>query len=196
MENGTTLDEQYWSRRYRQQETGWDIGEASTPLREYISQLTDKEARVLIPGCGNAHEAEWLVKEGFSNITLLDISSVLVAQLQQRFKGMPVRVILQDFFEHKGEYDLILEQTFFCALNPVHRQDYVRKMTELLRPGGILAGVLFDRDFEGGPPFGGNKQEYETLFRESFQLVKMEPCFNSIPSRRGTEVFFIARKPA
>jgi hypothetical protein len=31
-------------------------------------------------------------------------------------------VLLGDF-NHKGEYDLIIEQTFFCALPPVMRQN-------------------------------------------------------------------------
>ena len=111
----STLDADYWSNRYQQQQTGWDIGYGSTPLVEYLQSLKDKSISILIPGCGNAYEAEWLLQHGFTNVTVLDISPVLTAALEERFKGQPIKIITGDFFEHKGQYDLILEQTFSCS---------------------------------------------------------------------------------
>jgi len=183
------LDDQYWTHRYKEQQTGWDIGYPSTPLKEYIDKLTDKSLKILIPGCGNAYEAEYLIQSGFKNLTLVDISEELVKNLKARFSDKPIKIIHEDFFLHSGKYDLILEQTFFCALHPLQRADYVIKMKELLKPGGKLAGVLFNKEFEGGPPFGGNEDEYRKLFSKYFNEVKIEPCYNSIPPRKGAEVF-------
>jgi SAM-dependent methyltransferase len=188
----TTLDADYWSNRYQQQQTGWDIGYGSTPLVEYLQSLKDKSISILIPGCGNAYEAEWLLQHGFTNVTVLDISPVLTAALEERFKGQPIKILTGDFFEHKGQYDLILEQTFFCALDPSLRSKYVEQMHQLLKPEGKLVGVLFNREFEGGPPFGGSKEEYETLFSQYLRIKKMELCYNSIPPRKGSELFFSA----
>jgi hypothetical protein len=67
-------------------------------------------------------------------------------------------------------------------------------MYSLLANRGKLAGVLFDRDFEGGPPFGGTREQYLKLFSEFFHIRTMTSCYNSIPQRQGTEVFFIAEK--
>lgn len=188
------FNEQFWNTRYLRGQTGWDIGYPAAPLREYTRQLNSKELKILIPGCGNAYEAAYLPEEGFTAITLLDISEELVSRIKERFAGRPVRIIHQDFFEHEGQYDLILEQTFFCALDPLLRPVYVQKMYSLLKPGGKLAGVLFNRFFEGGPPFGGSRQEYELLFSPVFSIKKMELCYNSIPPRRDTELFFILQK--
>jgi SAM-dependent methyltransferase len=188
----TTLDADYWSNRYQQQQTGWDIGYGSTPLVEYLQSLKDKSISILIPGCGNAYEAEWLLKNDFSNVTVLDISPVLTAALEERFKGQPIGIITGDFFEHEGQYDLILEQTFFCALDPSLRSKYVEHMHQLLKPGGKLVGVLFNKEFEGGPPFGGSKEEYEQLFSKHLHIKKMELCYNSISPRKGSELFFSA----
>lgn len=193
--NEKKLDAAYWNTRYLQQQTGWDIGSSSTPLHEYMQTVEDKNSAVLIPGCGNAYEAAALLKEGFTNITLLDISTVLTAELKKKFINQPVKIITADFFEHQGQYDLILEQTFFCALNPAYRQAYIEQMHRLLKPGGKLAGVLFNKYFEGGPPFGGNREEYMQLFSKHFTIKKMELCNNSIQPRSGTELFFIAVKP-
>ena len=188
----STLDADYWSKRYLEQQTGWDIGYGSTPLVEYLQSITDKSTSILIPGCGNAYEAEWLLQHGFPNVTVLDISPVLTAALEERFKGQSINIITGDFFEHKGQFDLILEQTFFCALDPSLRSKYVEQMHQLLKPAGKLVGVLFNKEFEGGPPFGGSKEEYEQLFSKHLRIKKMELCYNSIPQRKDAELFFSA----
>ena len=191
-----TLDAEYWNRRYEQQQTGWDVGYGSTPLVTYLQTITDKHLSILIPGCGNAYEAEWLIEHGYTNVTVLDVSPVLTAALKERFKGEPITIITGDFFEHKGQYDLILEQTFFCAIDPALRSCYVTKMHELLKPSGKLVGVLFNRSFDGGPPFGGSKEEYEQLFSKHLHIKKMELCYNSILPRQGAEIFFSADNDA
>ena len=183
------LNDEYWSQRYEDGQTGWDIGYVSTPLKEYFDQLTDKSLAILIPGCGNSYEAKYLLRHGFTNITLIDISAVLVERLQEKLQFYiedgNCRVIHQDFFEHEGQYDLIIEQTFLSAINPVMRPKYARQMYHLLEPAGKLVGVIFDFPFEGGPPFGGTKEEYLTMFEPYFQPVIFERCTNSIPPRAG-----------
>ena len=187
------LNDQYWSQRYENQQTRWDIGQAAPALKEYFDQLTNKNSTILIPGCGNAHEAEYLLQQGFTNITLIDISEILINILKKKLrfyieKGS-IRVIHQDFFEHSGSYDLVIEQTFFCAIDPNLRKIYAEKMSELLNPKGKLVGLLFDCNFEGGPPFGGSRAEYISYFEPYFTLKIFEECFNSIPPRAGNELF-------
>lgn len=189
------MEDNYWNERYINKQTGWDIGFAAPGLVEYITQLKNKDISILIPGCGNAHEAGFLIKEGFKNITLLDIAPELVANLTEKFKEYipsPLQIKNENFFEHQGKYDLILEQTFFCALSPDERKAYVLQMQKLLKKGGKLVGLLFNRAFEGGPPFGGNEKEYSSLLKEKFSLKLMEPAYNSIAPRKNTELFFIA----
>lgn len=197
-----------WDERYRQGDTGWDMGEVSPPLAAYFSQLPDKTISILVPGCGNSYEAAWLLDNGFSSLTLIDLAAVLMARLREKFRKYPdppLRLVTGDFFALEGQYDLIVEQTFFCALDPVLRPAYVEKMAALLRPGGRLAGLLFDRAFPigrpdlaageaPGPPFGGNKEEYVSLLEKKFRIRTLEPCYNSIKPRAGTELFLIAER--
>lgn len=190
------LDKTYWDNQYKANTTGWDLGEVSPPLKTYIDQLANKNLRILIPGCGNTYEAGYLLQQGFTDVTVIDIAPLLVAQLKEKYKGNPhIKIILGDFFLHEGQYDLVLEQTFFCALPPHLRNDYVMKMQELLAPHGKLAGVLFDRAFEQeGPPFGGSKSQYEPVFEKGFIFKKFEPCYNSFIKRKDTELFVILIK--
>ncbi len=193
-----------WELRWQTGQTGWDIGQASPPLCRYADQILPEQRhlRVLIPGCGNAYEAAYLLDQGFRNITVVDIAPTAIRRLEQRLDASyphwrtRLRALCTDFFALDETFDLILEQTFFCALDPALRPQYVQHMHRLLAPGGTLAGVLFDRDFEGGPPFGGHADEYRALFEPLFDIKTLEPCYNSIPPRAGTEVFVILKKAA
>jgi SAM-dependent methyltransferase len=187
------LNDAFWSQRYTSQTAAWDLGQVSPPIQKYVAQITDKKWRILIPGCGNAYEALYLLEKGFSNITLIDISAVLVDKLKSQWGQTPINIIHGDFFDHHLQYDLILEQTFFCALHPSLRLNYALHMKKLLVPGGLLVGVLFDTVFESGPPFGGSQQEYQLLFEPHFASVSLSPCYNSIAPRAGKELFLKAR---
>ncbi len=187
------LSHEYWNNRYLQQQTGWDIGTVSTPLKEYIDQLSDKHISILIPGGGNSYEALYLLEQGFTDVTVIDLATSVTEKLalQTVAYKKSIKIITGDFFELTGTYDLILEQTFFCAIDPALRGNYVTKMSELLKPKGKLVGVLFNRSFEGGPPFGGSEKEYRALFASTFHQIRMEPCYNSIPPRLGSELFVV-----
>lgn len=191
------LDEKYWNERYIGNTAAWDAGKITAPLKEYIDQLTDKSIAILIPGCGNAHEAAYLLQKGFTNITLIDIAPEPIKRVKHKlntFDGNELTVIYGDFFDLDKQFDLIIEQTFFCALDPTLRKKYADKMIDLLKPAGKLTGVLFNRSFDGGPPFGGSKNEYEKLFSERFAIKTMDNCYNSIGPRSGNELFIILKK--
>lgn len=191
----TTLDKDYWDSQYLANTVGWDIGKVSPPIKNYIDTINNKKAKILIPGCGNAYEAEYLLKEGFINITVIDISPTLVNKLKEKFKGIVKITIIQgDFFQHYEKYDYIIEQTFFCALPPFLRQKYVWKTHQLLNKKGILFGLLFNREFEKSPPFGGNKVLYIQLFNPSFELKKISEEQHSIPARLNSELFIECKK--
>ncbi|MEM6395118.1 MAG: methyltransferase domain-containing protein [Bacteroidota bacterium] len=189
-------EQQYWTARYAENRTGWDIGYPSTPIKEYIDQLTDRNQRILIPGAGNAYEAEYLHQQGFSRVFVLDISPAPLAALSRRVPSFPKnRLINENFFEHEGEYDLIFEQTFFCSFMPTkeNRSAYAKKMSELLHPGGKLVGLWFNFPLnpEGNRPFGGSRSEYLSYLEPYLAVKTFEPSYNSIPPRQGKELFGI-----
>lgn len=191
------LDQDYWDAQYKANATGWDLGLVSPPIKAYIDTLKDKDIAILIPGCGNTYEAEYLLEQGFTNVTVIDIAPTLVKIIEEKFiSNTNIQVLLGDFFSHKGEYDLIIEQTFFCALPPVMRQKYVWKMHELLAKNGKISGLLFNRTFEVSPPFGGSQEEYSSLFKNAFEFIKLEKSDNSIAPRRNSELFFEFKKNA
>jgi methyl halide transferase len=196
MEENTT--ENYWTNRYKDQSTGWDIGHPSEPLKAYIDQLADKNIRILIPGAGNAYEAEYLYAQGFTNVFVMDISPIPLQNFIDRNPNFPKEQLIEaNFFEHKAKYDLIIEQTFFCSFEPTkeNRNNYVKQMAALLNTNGKLVGIWFDIPLIEGNmdkrPFGGNKEEYLKYLTPHFEVKTFETCYNSITPRAGQELFGI-----
>lgn len=187
------LNNDYWENRYLKGETGWDVGAITTPLKDYIDQIEGKNLKILIPGAGNGYELDYFLSKGFKNVFVVDFAESPLQNIKKRIPDFPnEQLIHSDFFALEGQFDLIMEQTFFCALSPELRKDYVSKMYSLLSEKGKLFGLLFDFPLtEEGPPFGGSKEEYRSLFSENFTIKTMETAYNSIQPRKKREQFFI-----
>ncbi|NND80693.1 MAG: methyltransferase domain-containing protein [Maribacter sp.] len=193
----TKLNKKFWDDKYANNKLGWDIGYISTPLKTYIDQLNTKNLKILIPGAGNGYEVEYLFNSGFTAVYVIDIAKQPLDNLKKRIPDFPEDHLLHiDFFDlQESNFDLILEQTFFCALDSCLRKSYALKMHELLRMNGKLAGLFFDFPLiEKGPPFGGDMDEYKKLFHPYFKIRKLERAYNSIKPRHGNELFFIFEK--
>ena len=185
------FNESFWDNKYKTNKTGWDLGQVSPPLKAYFDQLENKDLKILIPGGGNAYEAEYLFNYGFRNVFVVDLSHLAIENIKKRIPSFPSsNLIHADFFEIGGIFDLVIEQTFFCALHPDLRAMYAKKMHSILKENGKLVGLLFNAALnEDHPPFGGNTEEYLTYFKPYFTIKNMDECYNSYPNRQGMELF-------
>ncbi|MFD1468223.1 methyltransferase domain-containing protein [Hymenobacter caeli] len=196
----SALDAAYWRQRYATGRDGWDAGAPTPPLRAYFDQLGPAaQPRILIPGVGRGYEAEYLHRAGFRQVFVADFAPEALGALAARVPDFPAAHLLPaDFFGLSNDppYDLIVEQTFFCALAPAQRPAYARQCARLLRPGGTLAGLLFDTAFAGAtePPFGGTAAEYRAYFAPYFTFQHFAPATNSLRPRQGKELFICLKK--
>ena len=183
-------DVKFWEESYINKKTGWDLGTISPPIMSIINQLNDKNLHILIPGAGNAYEAEYLFKHGFCNTYVVDVSETALNNFAKRCPDFPKKQILhQDFFELKMKFDLILEQTCLCAIPPAQRTNYAAQMASLLSSGNKLQGVLFDFPLtENGPPYGGSKEEYIRYFTPYFKINQLKKSDISHPLRANKEL--------
>ncbi|MBF9220112.1 methyltransferase domain-containing protein [Hymenobacter ruricola] len=194
------FDAAYWQGRYDSGRDGWDAHGVTPPLRTYFDQLdVARQPRILIPGAGRAYEAEYLHRRGFQHVFVADIAPEALRALAARVPDFPAgQLLLADFFALPNDpsYDLIVEQTFFCALHPSLRPAYARQVAHLLRPGGTLMGLLFDTDFGPvqEPPFGGSKEEYRAYFAPYFDFRHFETATHSLKPRQGRELFICLKK--
>lgn len=104
------LSADYWNERYLNNASHWDLGMVSPPLKSYIDQLIDKNLSILIPGAGNSYEAVYLMDQGFTNITVIDIAPSVIQVLQEKYPNQKnIQFIETDFFNWEGQFDLIIE---------------------------------------------------------------------------------------
>lgn len=190
------MDAIFWKLCYNENTTEWDLGEVSPLLREYFNQLTNKSLHILIPCAGRAYEAEYLYKNGFKKVFVAGVVPRTIEDYRDRYPDFPKsNCIRGDFFSIQQKFDVIIEQTFFCALSPHKRQEYAIKAASLLNTTGYLVGLMFQSPLtKDGPPFGGSNEEYLGYFSRMFVIEKLDNCYNSHSTREGKELFIKFRK--
>lgn len=193
-----SLHSEYWNSRYHTKNTGWDIGYPAPALTHWINTLeSTKPLHIAIPGAGNAYEAEYIfTHKPQYQVHVFDIADEPLNAFSKRVPHFPKTQIhkadvLQLDAGFNSFFDVILEHTFFCALEPTNRTRYFDCMLRYLKPGGILAGLWFNDFFNAQePPFGAQKHEYLNLIPSAFKLDTFELCTQSIPARQHREWFF------
>ena len=146
---------------------------------------------VLVPGCGSGYEVRAFAERGH-DVLGIDFSDAALERSQRQLGKLAGRVRKADFFA-LGEppFDLVYERTFLCALPRRLWPDWGRKLPQLVRPGGRLAGFFYVNDNERGPPFGTSSTQLHDLLDDAFvqQEEKTIPAEQSVPALAGHEVW-------
>src|SRR3954452_481826 len=185
---------EFWETRYRDHVTPWDAGNVPASLRNEVSTFP-RGARVLIPGCGFAHEAAFLADQGF-DVLAIDFSPAAIATAQHTSPRLAKLVRLVDFFEFDfgKPFDVMYERAFLCALPRTMWNRYAKRSAQLLKPRGIIAGFFFFADTPKGPPFGTSQSELHALLGPLFALVEDKSVTDSIEVFSGKERWMVWRK--
>jgi SAM-dependent methyltransferase len=190
---------EFWNTRYASAQTPWDAGGVPPALRRHLAAHPGRGARVLIPGCGSGWEIAAFAAAG-CRVTAVDFSPPAVARAR-RLAGpvLAAGIVEGDFFSHAfadAPFDLVYERTFLCALAPERWPALAARTAELLRPGGMIAGLYFFGEKDDGPPFGLDPEEPSRIFDARFTLVADEPVppAESLPIFGGRERWQVRRR--
>jgi SAM-dependent methyltransferase len=192
-----------WEQCYQNGQTPWDKNAPSPPLQEWV-QLRRPRGKALVPGCGAGHDVAMLTALGVDALGL-DLAPSAIARAIKNYPNLSIHFVLGDLFakpaEWQSSFDYVIEHTCLCALPPTMRIDYEKAVHDLLRPGGLLAGIWFinpEMDpSETGPPFGIAVEELDTLFPSSrWQVIEDEQPSTGYPGRVGRERLRVLRKLA
>lgn len=147
----------------------FDVGAPSQTLVAELARTqyaTRPGLSALVPGCGRAYDAVALAQHGFDSVVAMDIAPTACKAAELELQSIVqstsasqsvanVQVRCGDFFTFDGEFDLIWDCTFLCALDPSVREQWASQMHKLLKPGGVLLTCIFpiSDSMRGGPPF-------------------------------------------
>jgi thiopurine S-methyltransferase len=181
----------FWDQRFQNGVTPWDAGGVPATLQAFAAQQAAAR-RVLIPGCGSAHDAAFLDRLGWP-VVALDFSAAAIEVAQQNLGAWGGELVHDDFFTHQPleAYDLIYERAFLCALPRKLWPGYGQRMAELLAPGGLLAGFFLFGDELKGPPFPIQRPQLDELLTPYFNLLTEQPVSDSLPVFAGRESWLV-----
>jgi len=188
-------DETDWEARYQTGDTPWEKGEAAPPLVDFLARYS-MQGEVFVPGCGSGHDVRAITKQGSkgsTKVTGLDLSPSAIDRARAIPSVTNEIYELGDLFDlptsWHGRFDWVAEHTCFCAIPPSRRTDYVRAISQILKPGGHFFAIFFmTPDAEQGPPFGTTKEELSELFDPHFELLEEWVPERAFEGREGREL--------
>lgn len=191
----TTDASVFWETAYQEGRTGWDLGGPSPVLVAWADRPDRPQTgRVAVVGAGRGHDALFLADRGFEVVGFdLAPSAIAAARQAAQARNLAAEFVQADLFALDrawlGQFDLVVEHTCFCAIDPSLRPAYVTAVRSLLKPQGSLVGVFFTHDRPGGPPFGSTAAEITAHFAPQFEILELSRSSHSIDRRRDEEHF-------
>ena len=185
---------EFWDKRFGARTMAWDAGGVPADLMGFAATVPGIP-KVLIPGCGSAWEARWLLEKGWK-VTALDFSTEAIRAARDVLGPHGHCLLHGDFFcfEAGEGYDIIYERAFKCALPRKLWPDYAARCAHLLPKGGLLAGFFFFRDEPKGPPFGTSPEALKDLLSPYFDRLEDRPAAESVEVFSGMERWQVWRR--
>jgi SAM-dependent methyltransferase len=187
-----------WERRWAAGDTPWDLGRAPAVLDDLLAGLADGPLCVLVPGAGAGHDALAWARAGHV-VTAVDVAPTALVRCREsaRKAGLAPTLLVADLFalpqDLRGAFDVVWEQTCFCAIPPTRRPDYARAMADVLRPRGTLHALLWNHGRPGGPPHDVRREDAQRVFAPFFEPISLVDVTGS-PAGRAGEFLYTLRK--
>lgn len=147
---------EHWEKIYStktSQEVSWTQAVPETSLGFIHSFNLRKDAAIIDVGGGESHFVDFLLDEGFTNISVLDISEEALKKTQIRLgeRASLVKWIASDIVEFKPlqKFDVWHDRaTFHFLTTPEQIEKYIEIAAQSLRDNGFMAIGTFS---ENGP---------------------------------------------
>ncbi len=201
---GTTMSEkvrqvEYWSDRYQQGKDGWELKGPSPVIVEGVPAILEKHVsikNVIVPGCGRGHDAHWLASQGNWDVVGLDFAPEAVAAARTLYEtdlevaqrlGYEQADVFAYAKDNPGRFDLWVDHTFLCAIDPKMRDRYMQAAANCTKMGGYFVGVIFATGKTSGPPWHCDPTEIADLAQPYFEVHSITKSEASVANRQGRE---------
>ena len=186
----------FWNNKYINNEHGWDIGFPTPIFKNWSLEFNHpNNINICIPGCGYGHDAIYLSENGF-NVYAFDFSHKAIDHINKKANNN-LKAECIDFFHLDDTYndffDYILEYTFYCAIDPQRRNNYINKCHQILKDKGKIIAIMLpvgDVEKENNqPPFPVSYLELKKKFSKKFNVLEIKKSNQSIEARKDIEFY-------
>ncbi|KAF4696120.1 hypothetical protein FOZ60_002350 [Perkinsus olseni] len=105
---------EYWDERYTRDPEPFDWYQRWAGLKDVVQEYVKPDCKILNVGAGNSKLTEEMYEEGYQNIVNVDISSVVIKQMEERYQDKPGMVYQQadcralEFSD--GMFDVVIDK--------------------------------------------------------------------------------------
>lgn len=144
-------DAQWWDDFWKDEErdVSFFVDLPDENLVQYIQNNCIQPGRVLDIGCGNGRNSRYLAKLGFE-VDAIDFSKASITKAKEATQGdLNINYVHAAFREMKtehGTYDFIYDSGCLHHVKPHRRAQYLKKVFNLLKPGGYFGLACFNED--------------------------------------------------
>ncbi|HEX4515363.1 MAG TPA: methyltransferase domain-containing protein [Polyangiaceae bacterium] len=190
-------DPKFWDAAYDEKRDGWELGDVAPPISRALREMRGT-GRAVVFGCGRGHEVRAAARAGL-DVVGIDFAAQPIADAERMTPpALAHRIAWRraDIFalDDEGAFDLLIEHTSYCAIDPKRRDEWMRVGRKVLKPGGTLLGLFYAHERPGGPPYATTREEARVaLERNGFRIERSETPADSIERRRDNELLVIAK---
>ncbi|HKE53431.1 MAG TPA: methyltransferase domain-containing protein [Actinomycetota bacterium] len=187
------LAKRFFERAYRRGRTPWDTGITPPEVVEEVSAM--EPGRALDLGCGTGTNVLWLVQRGWTAVGV-DFSALAIESARRKADWTSGAEFVEGDVTRlrelavEGSFDLVLDIGCFHSVPTRRRDDYVREVTAVARPGARMMIYAFGGWFRWPGSTRTREREIRRRFGGAFQLDRV------VRGRHpeGSAWFYLARR--
>lgn len=198
---------EFWHKRWEDGQIGFHLPHPNPTLTRWWPTLgVASGAPVLVPLCGKSQDLAWLAEQSH-DVLGVELSPLAVDAFfaergvvpkidevgpYRRVAAEGITLLNGDFFAlpEVPPFAAVYDRASLVALPPEMRQDYAKKLTRMVPPGGVvlLVAMNFPQEVRPGPPHAVTAAEVDALYAPGFELDLLETIDlrAAEPERYGT----------
>jgi len=194
----------HWETIYENKspdEVSWTQKTPQTSLDFIHSFGLDKSAKIIDIGGGDGKLVDYLLDEGFENITVLDISAKALEKVKKRLGNKAVKVnwIVSDITEFKPQtiYDVWHDRATFHFLTKTEQVDKYISTAQIAATGFLIIGTFSE---DGPTKCSGldikqyNGETLTSIFKDGFDKIACRKVNHTTPSGSMQNFLFCSFK--
>ena len=136
---------EYWDERYKEEESFEWFGGYSN-FKNVTENYMQKNDKILVLGCGNSKMSEDIYNDGYSYITNMDYSSIVIESMRERCKILDkmkwLTMDINDLKFEKGSFDCIIEKGTLDSLLVDERDPWNLTVENSIKIDKIMLKVI------------------------------------------------------